>query len=204
VSVDNLVTDGKRADSSAQLHPLIAQRWSPRALDPDAEISDAQLRALLEAGRWAASSGNTQPARYLVGRRGDSTFQRIFDVLRPGNQSWAGAASVLLLAVVMTEDERGRSMPLGEYGLGLATQNLVLQAMAEGLVTHQMGGFDREAARSAFELPAQAQPVVVVALGTLGDPALLPEDLRERELAARSRKPLSEIAFSGAWGTPAL
>src|SRR6202022_4830782 len=89
VSVDNLLTDGKHADSSAQLHPLIAQRWSPRALDPDAEARDAQLRALLEAGRWAASSGNTQPARYLVGRRGDSTFQRIFDVLRPGNQSWA-------------------------------------------------------------------------------------------------------------------
>jgi nitroreductase len=111
---------------------------------------------------------------------------------------------MLLLGVVVTEDERGRSIPLAEYVLGLAIQNLVLQAMAEGLATHQMGGFDREAARAAFELPAQAQPVVVVALGKLGDPELLPEDLRERELAARSRKPLSEIAFSGAWGTPTL
>ena len=71
----------KRADTSVDVAPMIAARWSPRALDPTAEVTDAQLRALLEAARWAPSYGNTQPARYLIGRRGDDTFDRIFGVL---------------------------------------------------------------------------------------------------------------------------
>ncbi|AHH93644.1 nitroreductase family protein [Kutzneria viridogrisea] len=194
----------KRAVASADLHPLISERWSPRALDPAAEIEEPQLRALLEAARWAPSCANLQPSRFLVGRRGDSTFQRIFDTLRPGNQTWAGEASVLLVGVVMTVDDTGRPMPAAEYGLGLAVQNLVVQALADGWVAHQMAGFDPDAVRAAFGLPEQAQPLVAVAIGALGSLDQLSEQLREREIAPRERKPLAEIAFAGSWGTPAL
>lgn len=186
------------------VHPLISRRWSPRALDPTAKVTDAQLESLFEAARWAASSGNTQPARWLVGRRGDEAFQQIFDALRPGNQSWAGAASALIVGCVVTEDETGRAMPKPDYALGLAAQNLVLQAVAEGLVAHQMGGFDPEAIASSFGLPATARAVVVIAVGVLGSPDLLPEDLAAREVAPRVRKPLSELVFTDRWGSPAF
>jgi nitroreductase len=183
------------------MHPLFEQRWSPRWLDADAKITDESLRTMLEAARWAPSYGNTQPARYLVGRRGDSTFERILETLNRRNQSWAHNAGVLMLGVAVTTNAKG-DLPLYEYGLGLATENLVLQAVAEGLVAHQMGGFNAEAARIQFELPAEVEPIVVIAVGKLGDRATIPDDLRDRELAPRKRLPLSEIAFTGEWGSP--
>ncbi|MFE2750483.1 nitroreductase family protein [Actinosynnema sp. NPDC059335] len=184
-------------------HDLIMRRWSPRAFDGTAEVSPDTVRVLLEAARWAASHGNTQPARFLVGHRGDDTFERIFAALRPGNRSWAGRASVLLVGAVAEADERG-PVPNTEFGLGLAVQNLVLQAVDLGLVTHQMGGFDPDAVRVAFGLPDHVRPVVVIAVGVLGDDADLPEELRARERRPRTRKPLSETVFTGRWGRPAF
>jgi nitroreductase len=193
----------KRARSSVPLHPLIAQRWSPRALDPTAEVTDRQLRALLEAARWAASYGDTEPARYLIGRRGDPTFRRIHSVLIGGNPSWTEAAAALLLGAVVTTNDKG-DVPYAEYGLALASQNLVLQAVAEGLVAHQMAGFDHEAARQEFALPTNVRPLIVIAVGALGDPSLLIERRRDREIAPRTRHPLAEMAFTGEWGQPAF
>jgi nitroreductase len=189
------------AETSVPVHPLIAARWSPRALDPDGKVTDEQLRAVLEAARWAPSNGNTQPARFLVGRRGDDTFGRIFDLLSKRNQGWAHPAAVLLLACAVTVNEKG-PVPMPVYGVGLAAENLVLQAVAEGLVAHQMGGFNKEGAKLVFSLPADVEPQVVIALGTLGSPDLLDEDRRAKEVAPRRRKPLSEIAFTGEWGNP--
>jgi nitroreductase len=166
-------------------------------------IGEPALRAILEAARWAPSYGNTQPARYVVGRRGDPTFQRIFDVLNRGNQAWAGAAAALLLACAETVNEKGQ-IPLAEYGVGLASENLVLQAVALGLVAHQMGGFDAEAARRSFDLPAHVRPLAAIAVGRQGSVDLLAEDRRAKERAPRRRKPLGEIAFRGTWGNPAF
>lgn len=198
---EELTLADKRARSSAPVHPIIAERWSPRALDADAVVTDRQLRSLLEAARWAASYGNTQPARYIVGRRGEDTFDRIHGVLNSGNRSWAHAAAALLLGVAVTRNAKG-DIPLAEYGVGLASQNLVLQAVAEGLVAHQMAGFDADAARVEFGLPGDARPLVVIAVGGLGDPATLDERRRAREVAERTRLDLGEIAFGGEWGVP--
>jgi nitroreductase len=191
------------ADTSVPVHPIIAARWSPRALDPAGEVPDLSLRAVLEAARWAASSGNTQPARFLVGRRGDDTYERIFTLLSKRNQGWAHAAAVLMMACAVTVNEKGE-LPLPEYGVGLAAQNLVLQAVAEGLVAHQMGGFNAEGAKLVFSLPSDVRPLAVIALGVLGPPSLLDEERRAREVAPRRRRPLSEIAFTGEWGNPAF
>jgi nitroreductase len=199
------VTDtGKHADSSVPLHPLITTRWSPRALDPAGELPEDSLRALLEAARWAPSFGNTQPARYLVGRRGDDTFKRIHDQLTESNQNWAQHAAALLIGAVVTENEKG-PVPYAEYGLGLATENLVLQAVAEGFVAHQMAGFDADGVRAAFALPTGVTPLIAVAVGVLADPETLGEPRRvDRERAPRTRLPLPELAFTGEWGTPAF
>lgn len=193
----------KDAETSVPVHELIRARWSPRALDPDGEVGETSLRAMLEAARWAPSNGNTQPARYLVGRRGDETYERIFDLLSPRNKGWAWPAAVLILGCVVTVNGKG-PLPMAEYGAGLAAENLVLQAVAEGLVAHQMRGFQREAAKLVFSLPEHVEPLVVIAVGTLGSPDLLDEDRRERELAPRRRLPLEEIAFTGEWGKPAF
>ena len=193
----------KPAQTSVPVHPLIAARWSPRALDPEGQVGDESLRAMLEAARWAPSSGNTQPARYLVGRRGDDTYQRIFELLSKRNKGWAWSAAVLMLCCMVTTNEKGR-LPVPEYGTGLASQNLVLQAVAEGVVAHQMGGFDKEGAKLSFSLPADVEPLVVIAVGALGPAEMLDDERRAKELAPRHRKPLSEIAFTGEWGMPAF
>jgi nitroreductase len=197
---DNLSKD---ADTSVAVHPIIAARWSPRALDPDGQVGDAALRAMLEAARWAPSWGNTQPARYLVGRRGDDTYARIFELLSQRNKGWAWPAAVLMLCCMVTTNEKG-TLPAPAYSTGLASENLVLQAVAEGLVAHQMGGFNAEGAKLVFELPADVEPLTVIAVGTLGSPDLLDDERRARELAPRRRIPLSEMAFTGEWGRPAF
>lgn len=189
------------ADTSVPVHPLIAHRWSPRALDPDAKVTDGQLRALLEAARWAASFGDTEPARYLVGRRGDDTFRRIHGVLTPRNQEWTARAAVLMLGAVVTVNAKG-DVPYTEYGLALASANLVLQAVAEGLVAHQMAGFDPAAARAEFALPPEVRPLIGIAVGGLGDPAVLDDRQRGRETRPRRRMPLRDLAFTGEWGQP--
>lgn len=194
----------KPAESSAPLAELIAQRWSPRALDETGDVSWAQLRALLEAARWAPSFGNTQPARYLVGRRGDDTFRRILGTLTPRNEAWAHRAGALLVAVMVTRNEKGE-IPYAEYGLGLAGQNLVLQAVSEGLVAHQMAGFDADAVRREFAVPPEAVPRVAIAVGAQGPAEVLGESRDiERERAPRHRLPLGEFAFTGTWGTSAF
>jgi len=183
--------------------PAIERRWSPRAFDPVAEVSAEQMRVLLEAARWAASHGNTQPARFLLGYRGDDTHARILGTLRPRNRTWAHRASVLLIGAVVTADERGE-LPNTVYGLGLAVQNLVLQAVDLGLVAHQIGGFDKDAVRAEFGLPDDAEPVVAIAVGRLGEVADLPDELQARETRPRKRRPLTETVFSGTWGQAAF
>lgn len=190
----------KPTDSSVPLHPLLEQRWSPRSFEPATELSDAQFTALFEAARWAPSWGNTQPAHYIAGQRGEPTFDRIFSTLTRGNKSWAEPVSALVIGVAQAVNDEGEPMPYGEYGLGLATQNLVLQAVAEGLVTHQMAGFDREATRAEFAIPAEFEPLVAIAIGRQGPADALSDRLQEKEHAPRSRKDLSDVVYTGSWG----
>jgi len=198
----NIPEGTPRTDASVPLHPVIEQRWSPRALDPTATIDGEALRALFEAARWAPSWGNTQPARYLVGLRGDETFERIFDTLTPGNRSWAGAAAALVVGLVVTHDGDGKPLAYTDYGLALAVQQLAVQAVAEGWATHQMAGFDATALRTAFALPGTVEPRIVVAVGRPTDRA--PEELLARDARPRHRIPLSELVFTKSWGTPAF
>lgn len=193
----------KTADSSVPLHPLLAARWSPRALDPAVSVTDRQFTALFEAARWAPSWGNTQPARYIAGRRGEDTFDRIHETLSRGNHGWAGSAAALAIGVARISED-GEAFPYGEYGVGLATQNLVLQAVAEGLVAHQMAGFDRQAVRAEFDVPSEFEPVVAIAVGGKASAEALPGKLREKENAARARKSLAELVFAGTWGDSAF
>lgn len=185
----------RTAPTSLPLHPLLAERWSPRGFDRDHEIGDAQLDTLLEAARWAPSAANTQPWRFLVARRGTAEFDAVHRALMPGNQAWADAASVLLVAAAVTVGPDGTPLPWASYDTGQAVAHLSVQAQHDGLAVHQMGGFDRDALSSEFELPAEITPLVVVALGRHDPDARLAEPFASRERAARERLPLAELVL---------
>ena len=186
------------------LHPLLAERWSPRAYDTAHELEEQELVTVLEAARWAPSAVNRQPWRFLVGRRGDATFKGVFDALMPGNQLWAGSSSALVVGLAATVDKDGQPLRHAPYELGLSVAQLTLQAHALGLHVHQMAGFSDEALHAEFEVPEGYEAFIVLAIGRMGDPEGLPETLRARELAPRERMALPEIAFAGSWGRPAV
>lgn len=192
----------RAAQTQVPIHPDLAARWSPRAFDPAAELTDEQLTALLEAARWAASWGGRQPVRFVVGRRGDPTFEALGAVLRRGN-SYAKAASALIL-VCADEGDDERTARYAVLDAGAAIANLSVEAVSRSLITHPMAGFDVDAARAAFVVPDGVRPLAVVAVGRLGDYAQADEAIVERDSRPRERSPLEDVAFAGAWGRPAL
>jgi len=192
----------KEAKTRCPVHELIARRWSPRSF-ADRPVEREKICSLLEAARWAPSSYNEQPWRFLVATREDpDAFEKLSSCLMEGNRAWASRAPVLLLTVAKTYfgDDPKRENRHAFHDVGLATAQLVLQATALGLHAHQMGGFDRERARELFAIPEGYEPLVVLAVGYRGDPGSLPPDLRERERAPRTRKELEEIAYQGRFG----
>lgn len=186
----------RTATTSAPISPVIANRWSPRSFDTSAPVAEEKVTAFLEAARWAASANNTQPWRFIVGRRGSGTHATVVEHLMGFNQAWAGSAGVLIVTLAETMGEEGADQRWAEYDLGQAAATLTLQAHKDGLHVHQMGGFDADALRTAFSVDDRFAVVSVIAVGVLAGPEALADDvLREREVAPRSRKALDEIVL---------
>lgn len=193
----------KHAPAVPGVEDLFLRRWSPRAF-ADKDVSNDDLKKIFEAARWAASSYNEQPWRFFLGRRGDATYQKIFDALVEFNQGWAKSAPVLILSVASKKfAHNGSSNPYGIHDTGAATGYIALQATALGMHTHSMAGFDHSKARKAFNVSADYDIGAVTALGYLGDPNTLHDRLRAQEISPRTRRPLSEIVLAD-WDTPAL
>jgi nitroreductase len=199
------VTDGatkrptdRLADTRVPIHPDLAARWSPRAFDPAASVSPAQVTALLEAARWAATWGGRQPVRFVIGFRADETFASLAATLRRGN-AYAHAASALIL-VCADQGPDERTALYAAVDAGAAIANLTVEAVSRGLIAHPMAGFDVDAAREAFAIPDEVRPLAVVAVGVLGDYAEADPMLVERDSRPRERMPLGEVAFTGGWG----
>lgn len=190
------------APTESGVHALIANRRSARFYQSTPVDHDTLIR-LLEAARWAASARNRQPWNFIVATKSDlHEYRRIFDCLNEGNRRWAQTAPVLMIVVAQIEED-GAPIRTALYDTGLAVGNLSAQAVAEGVMLRQIGGFDREKARQIYHIPATHEPVVAIALGYPARPETLPLDLREREQAPRLRKPLTEFVFVGTWGQPA-
>lgn len=192
----------KPATTEQAIHDLIANRWSGRAYDATKPLSKAQVVSLLEAARWAPSCFGDQPWRYVVCHKSENlpAWQAAYDCLVPGNQAWAVDAPLLLLICadsLFSHNEKPNKW--AAYDTGAATENLCLQATALGLMAHQMGGFDADKARETFKVPARYQILAMVTVGYQLDEAALSGEVKERELAARSRKPLEALFFDGQW-----
>jgi nitroreductase len=182
------------------IHDLLAARCSPYAFDPRRDVSEADLKSLFEAARWAMSSYNAQPWRYIVGVKGRSqeVWDKVHAVLVEGNQPWAGNAPVLALGIVEKNFEHnGKPNKAAEHDLGAASALLTVEAVARGLVVHQMIGIEPEAAHEAFGLAAGQQALTALAIGYQGAAADVAEKFAERDEGPRERKPLTDIILDG-------
>jgi nitroreductase len=193
----------KQAPAVEGVLPVFLSRWSPRSFS-DREVTPSDLAKIFAAARWAASSFNEQPWRFLVGVRNSDTYNKIFSTLVGFNQGWAGKAPVLILGAASTKfTHNGSPNAHALYDLGAAASYLQLQATALGLSIHQMAGYDQAAARTAFAIPDDFVLGAVIALGYQGEPAALSQQqLIAMEVSPRQRKPLKDFVFSS-WDSPA-
>jgi nitroreductase len=201
MAIDEL-EDLKAGPAESGVLDIILKRWSPRSF-ADKPVPSADLTKIFTAAAWAASSFNEQPWRFLVGKKGDETYAKILDSLIEFNQAWAKTAPVLMLSAgKKTFTANGQPDAYGLHDTGAASATMSLQATALGLHTHGMGGVDKEKARKLFAIPEDFEVGAAWALGYLGEPEALPEQMQEMEKAARTRKPLKDFVFAE-WEKPA-
>lgn len=198
------MTVEKQAVTDPAIQPVLARRWSPYALS-DRAVPEEDLRALLEAARWAPSSYNEQPWRYMLARRSDGEgFARMLSCLVEGNQAWAANAPVLMIGVAMLNFSRnGKPNKAAHHDLGLAAGNICAEATARGLYVHQMIGIVPERVRELYAVPEDAEPLTALAIGYLGGGGNLSEALRDRDRAPRTRNPVESFVYENSWSTPA-
>jgi nitroreductase len=180
-------------------HPiadLFLDRWSPRAMSGES-IERESLMRLFEAARWAPSSYNNQPWRFLYARRGSEHWPRFFDLLAEGNQAWAKHAAALVLIVSKTTfDFNGKPSITHSFDAGAAWENLALQGAVQGLVIHAMQGFDYDRARAELKVPEEFAIEAMVVIGRPAPKDTLPEKLQQRE-SPSTRRSLGEIVCEG-------
>lgn len=192
--------ESKKANTTYPIHDILSKRWSPRAFDEKA-IEREKLLALFEAARWSPSASNLQPWSFIVGLKGDTTYDKAFSSLVEFNQLWAGFAPVLVLTIAKKNiKESNKINGTYQYDLGQSVAHLSFQAMHEGIYVHQMSGFDQRKAEKEFEIPENYEAVSVIAMGYIGKTEILPERMQKSETDKRIRKELNSFIFSGKFG----
>ncbi|MDX1252334.1 MAG: nitroreductase family protein [Gammaproteobacteria bacterium] len=195
----------KLAKTRAPIHDLIARRWSGRAFDAGKPVSREQILSLLEAARWAPSCYGDEPWRFIVWDKNSdaASWHEAFACLGEFNQQWVKNAPVLVLATAGGAfHHNGKPNRWGQYDTGAAAENLCLQAAAQGLMAHQMGGFDTGKTRKSFNIPLEYECMAMIAVGHPASADVLEGDIKTRELSERLRSPLEERFFEGGWGVP--
>ncbi len=189
-------TKARKADH--HINPLFLHRWSPRALSGEA-VTQQTLNSLFEAARWAPSSYNEQPWRFLYAMRDSAHWKTYMGLLAEANQAWAHAAGALIVVTSKrTFSRNGKANSVHVFDAGSAWENLALQGADMGLVVHGMAGFDAERARKELAVPDDYSVIAMIAVGKLGEVEDLPEDFRAGE-EPTGRKKVEEIAFAGAF-----
>lgn len=191
------------AQTRVPIDNLLQRRRSPRAFS-EQPVEPEKLVSLFEAARWSPSSANEQPWNFIVATKDDHEINsRLFECLSERNRQWAHRAPVLVLVVARLHyGTTGTPNKHAWYDVGQSVAHLTVQATALGLSVHQMGGFNTEKARELFSIPDGFAPVIILAIGYADTPDALPHDLREREEAPRTRKPLESFVFTDVWGKP--
>jgi nitroreductase len=174
---------------------VFLKRYSPRAMSGEI-ITKEELMTLFEAGRWAPSSMNIQPWRFVYAMAGTPDFEKLLSFLMEGNRVWCKRASVLVVIISEKVDGKGNNSVTHSFDTGSAWENLALQATNMGFIAHGMGGFDYKMAKEKLEVSDNYSVEAMIAIGKPGKIEDLPEPLREREKPS-DRKKLEEIVFEG-------
>lgn len=194
----------KLADVKYPIENALRRRCSSLAF-AERPVEVEKLQQLFEAARWAPSSYNEQPWSFLLTTKNESLldYESLLSCVTGNNRDWAQRAPVLVLSVAKRHfDAGGKVNHYSIHDVGLATENLTIQATAVGLFIHLMAGFDAPKARKLFSIPDTHEPVCVIAIGYFGNLEALSPELQRRELAPRRRRPFKEFVFSGQWGRP--
>jgi nitroreductase len=188
----------KPAETAYPIEELLRRRWSPRAFD-QRPVEPEKLASMFEAARWSASCFNEQPWSFIVATRDDAVeFARLLSCLVEGNQAWASHVPVLMVSLArLNFKQNGKPNRTAIHDVGLATAQMIVQAMAMGVFMHPMAGFHVDKVRELYGVPEDYEPVAAIAAGYPGDPATLSESLRQRELAPRVRKAQEEFTYRG-------
>ena len=188
-------TEGSRK-STFPINPLILNRWSPRAMTGE-DLDNEEIMSLFEAARWAPSSYNNQPWRFIYAKRNTEHWERMFSLLAEGNKSWA-KNSALLVVVISRKNFEFNEKPTRthQFDAGSAWENLALEAFSRGLVAHGMQGFNYDKARIDLIIPDDFEVMTMIAIGKKGSRESLPPELQEKEKLT-DRKPLKDIIMEG-------
>ncbi len=182
--------------STHPINPLLLHRWSPRAMSGEA-IADEELMALFEAARWAPSSYNGQPWRFIYAKRETPAWDKLFNLMVEFNQSWAKHAAALAVVISKkTFEHNGKPSETHQFDTGAAWENLALEAETRGLVTHGMQGFDYAKAKTELQIPDDYDVMAMIAIGKPGKKEDLPPDLQNMETPS-DRKPLKDLVMEG-------
>lgn len=186
----------RKRNPSFKINSLFVERWSPRSMTGE-DIDDNDLMSLFEAARWAPSSYNNQPWRFIYAKRNTENWNKLFDLLHEGNRVWAKNASVLVVVISRKNFEYNQKPSIShQFDTGAAWANLSLQAVDMGFVTHAMQGFDYERAKIDLDISESYEVMAMIAIGKRGPRENLPPKLQEVEFP-NDRKPLSEIVMEG-------
>jgi len=191
----------KLADTEAAINKILAERWSPRAFNPEFVIDNNSLLSMLEAARWAPSCYGDQPWRFVIFQKSDITaWIRALNCLSIGNQNWAMDASILIVVCANKFfDHNKEPNRWAQYDTGASAENICLQAVSLGLSTHQMGGFDEEKIRNLSNIPEQFDILSVMAVGEALKESAFSEEQKIKEQLPRKRKAINEIYFNNKW-----
>jgi nitroreductase len=183
-------------NSQHKINPLLINRWSPRSMTGDS-LDDETLMSLFEAARWAPSSYNNQPWRFLYAKRNTPNWDVFFNLLVEGNKIWAKNAAVLVVIISRKNFEyNGKPSITHQFDAGAAWENLALEASSRGIVAHGMQGFDYEQARQNLNIPSDFDVMAMIAIGIKGSHENLPPNMQDKEYP-NDRKELNEIAIEG-------
>lgn len=185
----------KPANTDYPINELIARRWSARAFSTR-PVERSKLLSILESARWAPSSRNEQPWRYVIFTSDNvEKLKKAQSVLKDIND-YAKRAPILICAITKKSySDNSNYNRLHFHDLGAANENMFLEAFNQGLIMHEMGGFDVKKARDVFNVPEDFEVGIMIAIGYQDTHHILPETLIQKAFTPRQRKPLSEIAF---------
>lgn len=190
------MTTFENRESTYPIQPLLLSRVSSRAFSEE-RLTEEELLALFEAARWAPSSYNNQPWRFVYARRGEQEWETLFNVLVEFNKSWCKNADTLVAAISRKNFEHNnKPSTTASFDTGSAWMSLALEAHSRNIIAHGMEGFDYEGLKKALNIPDSFKIEAMIAIGKAGNKESLPEALKEKEKPSL-RKPLSDILAKG-------